>query len=164
MKTVTDITVAGLATSDAGLLTVTEIAKDRAVLNFPGGHIERGEAPEQTVVREVREETGFVFAPDFLLGCYAWIDPVRHKRHLRLVYVGSVDHDIPATRVDDPNILRAEWLSAPQLRSRAQEHRYPIVGRALADFEAGVRLEGKSKLAKNEPLTIAEVESIVEHL
>lgn len=31
----------------------------RVFWNFPGGHIEQNETPEQACIREVREETGY---------------------------------------------------------------------------------------------------------
>jgi 8-oxo-dGTP pyrophosphatase MutT (NUDIX family) len=36
------------------------------MLKFPGGRKRNGEAPEETAIREVREETGLVLSPDGL--------------------------------------------------------------------------------------------------
>lgn len=41
---------------------------DRFVLEFPAGLVDRGEEPEETAVRELREETGF-------RGTITWISP-----------------------------------------------------------------------------------------
>jgi ADP-ribose pyrophosphatase YjhB (NUDIX family) len=48
---------------------------DNALWSIPGGQMEVGETISQTVVREVREETGLEVAPDRLVGIYT--DP-RH--------------------------------------------------------------------------------------
>lgn len=45
---------------------------------LPGGGMDLGETPEQTVVREVAEETGYAVRPDGLLGVRNhWIEPGR---------------------------------------------------------------------------------------
>lgn len=41
---------------------------DRGEWELPGGRVERGEQPEEAVVREVAEETGLEVAPTALLG------------------------------------------------------------------------------------------------
>lgn len=47
---------------------------DRAIWIAPGGGIEAGEEPEECLVREVREETGFVLTK--------WSGPVWKRRHV----------------------------------------------------------------------------------
>jgi 8-oxo-dGTP pyrophosphatase MutT (NUDIX family) len=37
---------------------VHQVKHGRQFWNFPGGHIEEGEAPDQTCIREILEETG----------------------------------------------------------------------------------------------------------
>jgi 8-oxo-dGTP pyrophosphatase MutT (NUDIX family) len=39
-------------------LMVHQVKHGRQFWNFPGGHIEEGEAPDQTCIREILEETG----------------------------------------------------------------------------------------------------------
>jgi 8-oxo-dGTP diphosphatase len=41
------------------ILMVKQQKHGRIFWNFPGGHIEEGETPEEACIREVKEETGF---------------------------------------------------------------------------------------------------------
>lgn len=55
---------------------------------FPGGKIEFGEKPVQTVVRETREEVGLQVAAVRLLNNYSWFHPDRsHVQVFLLAYI-----------------------------------------------------------------------------
>ena len=138
MQTETDITVAAVIEHRRRFLMVREWAGGRIVLNNPGGHIEAGESPEQAVVREVREETGYGFVPSHLLGVYLWREPGSRRQALRIVYSGHCD---PADHraVNDTNIVRAEWLTLAEIDAAADQHRYPFVKRCCDDYLDGRR-------------------------
>ncbi|MEM8982908.1 MAG: NUDIX domain-containing protein [Pseudomonadota bacterium] len=135
-----DVTVAGLIEHNQRILIVRERSASRIVVNLPGGHIERGESPEQAVVREVCEETGHRFEPTHLLGCYLWERPADQRRYLRIVYTGHCPTAVgePAL-VADPNIISNDWLTARELCALRSQHRYPIVQRSISDYVAGIR-------------------------
>ncbi len=44
---------------------------DHGKWHFPAGWLELGENPFEAVVREVKEETGYVFVPTDILGLYS---------------------------------------------------------------------------------------------
>lgn len=66
---------------DGEILLARWVAKDgRKRWTLPGGGMDHGEEPVETVVREVEEETGYVAEPTVLLG----IDSIRRDRLRRL--------------------------------------------------------------------------------
>ncbi len=56
--------------------------------NQPAGWIDVGENPVDAVIREVKEETGFDFVPEKILGIYSLV------KHHMAAYVGSPTHGI----------------------------------------------------------------------
>jgi 8-oxo-dGTP pyrophosphatase MutT (NUDIX family) len=60
-KTVEEVSAGGIVRrGDELLLVKVENLKGQVVWTFPKGHIEKGETLEQTAVREVQEETGWL--------------------------------------------------------------------------------------------------------
>lgn len=157
----TDITVAGLVVHAGRALIVRERARGRVVVNLPGGHIEARESPEEALVREVLEETGQVFIPEYLLGCYLWHDAARKRRYLRIVYAGQVDTSRPPAAIDDVNVVESTWESVVELLENPEEHRYPIVHESLRDFQLGRRMP-QGPLGSEMPLA-QQLEAVVTH-
>jgi 8-oxo-dGTP diphosphatase len=62
----------------------------RAEPTLPGGHLAWRETPEQAVVREVREETGYHIAIECLVGIYAGKEWAGEAGVVRIVYAGKV--------------------------------------------------------------------------
>ncbi len=79
---------------------------------LPKGHIEEGETPEQTAVREVEEETGVtgrVLAP--LPGVEYWfVDHQKKRIHKTVDYflLGFVKGDV--ANFDPEEVSGAEWM------------------------------------------------------
>lgn len=155
----TDITVAGLVVQAGRALIVRERARGRIVLNLPGGHLEARESPEDALAREVMEETGHVFAPDYLLGCYLWHDLDRQRRYLRIVYAGQIDTSLPTAAIHDDNVVESGWESVAELLEKPEEHRYPIVSQSLLDFQSGLRMS-EDPLGSEMPLA-QQLEAVV---
>jgi 8-oxo-dGTP pyrophosphatase MutT (NUDIX family) len=134
-----DITVAAV-TEDAGqFLVVEERINHRLVFNQPAGHVEDGETIVEALVREVREETAWVFLPEAFLGVYLWRSPASGRATLRFAFCGAVaDHDPSQTL--DRGIVRTHWLSRVQLIERQSRLRSPLVLRCIDDYLSGRRL------------------------
>jgi 8-oxo-dGTP pyrophosphatase MutT (NUDIX family) len=134
-----DITVAAVTESDGRFLVVEERINHRLVFNQPAGHVESGESIIAALVREVREETAWVFIPEAFLGVYLWRSPTSGRSMLRFAFCGAVtDHDVAQPL--DRGIVRTHWLSVAELTEREPRLRSPLVLRCVNDYLSGRRL------------------------
>jgi 8-oxo-dGTP pyrophosphatase MutT (NUDIX family) len=136
------VTVAAIIEREGRYLLVEEHTPEGLKLNNPAGHLERGETPEQAVVREALEETGRDFVPEAIVGLYM----ARFERpatgedvtYLRVAFCGSVGEAIAARALDAP-IVRTLWLTAEEIRAETPRHRSPLLMRCIDDHAAGRR-------------------------
>ncbi len=66
------------------VLVQNRVSKGWPGLTFPGGHVEKGEAFADSVVREVYEETGLRIRKPALCGVKQWIE--ENRRYMVLCY------------------------------------------------------------------------------
>ncbi|HEX9627083.1 MAG TPA: NUDIX hydrolase [Acidiferrobacterales bacterium] len=132
------VTVAAVVERDGRFLLVEEEADGEIVINQPAGHLEERERLRDAVVRETLEETGWHFAPEFLLGVYRWSSPRNGITYLRFAFGGRLTGR-ESGRALDTGILRVLWLTPAELDARAAEHRSPQVRRCVDDYLAGAR-------------------------
>jgi 8-oxo-dGTP diphosphatase len=84
---------------------------------FPGGKIEYGETPEETVIRECQEEIGCVVTPERLVPLVwsnVWKDVESLPHVIVLSYVCRITSGKP-TLTDDKSVGAIEWFSKEQL-------------------------------------------------
>lgn len=133
-----EVTVAALVARDGQFLMIEERIGQRIVLNQPAGHVEDRETLLQAVIRETREESAWLFAPEALVGTYLWRNPRTGISTLRFAFCGPVS-DHRAEQPLDQGILRALWMTPEQIASRSGALRSPVVQRCIDDYLAGQR-------------------------
>lgn len=132
------VTVAAVVESGKRFLLVQERISDKTVYNQPAGHLEDGESLVAAVVRETREETGWHFEPEAIIGLYRWQHPGKAKTYLRFAFAGrGVSHD--EEHPLDPEIEKVLWMSVAELRRQSGRLRSPMVLRTVEDYLAGNR-------------------------
>lgn len=134
----TEITVAAVTETNGRFLVVEERIDRRLVINQPAGHVEPGETLLQAVIREVREETAWLFTASELLGVYLWRHPGTGRTTKRFAFTGSVSDHRANQRLDD-GIVGTHWLSRADLKGREPQLRSPLVLRCVEDYLAGRR-------------------------
>ena len=134
-----EITVAAVTETEGRFLVVEERISRRLVINQPAGHVEPGETLLEAIVREVREETAWLFTAAELLGVYLWRHPGTGRTTKRFAFTGAVtDHrdDQPLDR----GIITTHWLTRAELKGREPQLRSPLVLRCVDDYLGGRRL------------------------
>lgn len=91
---------------------------------LPGGHLSWRESPTDAVVREVREETGYLIRPEKLLGVYTGQQLVGEEGIVRLVYESTVaggaltsSHEGEAIWIPVKELAGSDTRDAPIVRS-----------------------------------------------
>ncbi len=132
------VTVAAVAEDNGRFLLVEECVDGRIRFNQPAGHLEDGESLLEAVRRECREETGWAFSPEHLLGVYRWRNTLNGKTFLRFTFSGTCTDHRPGQALDE-GILAAHWLTPDEVRHRSASLRSPLVLRSIEDALAGRR-------------------------
>ena len=132
------VTVAAVIERDGKFLLVEEETDSGIRYNQPAGHLECREALTDAVVREVLEETGCTFVPQYLIGVYNWRNEAKDLTYLRFAFGGEVAaHD--AQRQLDAGIIAAHWLSLDEIQAVQARLRSPMVMRCMNDYLSGQR-------------------------
>lgn len=129
-------TVAGIITHQDKFLIVEEIDEGNIVYNQPAGHVEADENIIDAFKREVLEETGLMVKPDYISGIYYHYREDLKLHFLRFCFVVVLD-DFANTQPQDPDILRAIWLTKEELLAKGKQIRSPLVIECLEDYLNG---------------------------
>ena len=78
-----------LRRADGKVLVQNRVDPNWGGLTFPGGHIEPGESLVDSVVREMREETGLTVKNPRLIGSKSWMQKDGSGRYLVLLYTAT---------------------------------------------------------------------------
>ncbi len=129
-----DVTVAAVLETEGRFLLVEEITQQGLRFNQPAGHLEESESLLDASVRETLEESGYIYAPQAVLGIYQWKSP--EKTFLRFAFTGTIISHDPDRRLDE-GIIRAIWLTPEEIREKPC--RSPMVLQCVEDYLADRR-------------------------
>lgn len=129
-------TVAAIIEREQQFLMVEELINGNKVYNQPAGHLDPGESLLEASIRETREETAWMFKPEYISGIYQWPQPDKQRTFLRFTFAGSCDDHRPEQKLDT-GIIRALWMSRDELVKHPEKLRSPMVLNCIDDYLAG---------------------------
>lgn len=71
---------------DGSFLVIERKKQDWPGINFPGGHVEDEESIPESVIREMKEETGYDLHSVEECGYFEWNVPKEEVRHLSILF------------------------------------------------------------------------------
>ena len=71
---------------DGTFLVIDRKKQDWPGINFPGGHVEDEESIPESVIREMKEETGYDLHSVEECGYFEWNVPKENVRHLAILF------------------------------------------------------------------------------
>lgn len=133
------VTVAAVIENQGQFLMVEEETDDGVRYNQPAGHLECFESLTEACVREVLEETGYDFTPQYLVGVYNWHHPIKDITYLRFTFGGALGTCDPERELDT-GIIAARWMSETEIRALKERHRSPMIMKCVEDWLSGRRI------------------------
>lgn len=87
------------------------------LLSLPGGGIDPGETPEEAVIREIAEETGFQARVEQLIGVYyRYKKPLETGQNVGFVYACSIQDGELTTSEQHPEVV---WRTGAEIKQLA---------------------------------------------
>ncbi len=109
--------VVGALIERGGKILLVKETKEptRGKWSHPAGWLEVGENPIDAVKREVKEESGFDFEPENILGVYSLLkseaDIIHHS--IKLIYIGTISDKEVAELADD--VSETNWFTPDEI-------------------------------------------------
>ena len=100
---------------DGSFLVIDRKKQDWPGINFPGGHVEDEESIPESVIREMKEETGYDLHSVEECGYFEWNVPKENVRHLAILFRSKdFSGDIHPSR--EGEVL---WMKEEDLKGKA---------------------------------------------
>ncbi len=100
------------------LIKEADAGVDTGKWNQPAGWIEVGEDPLESVVREVKEETGYDFVPTNILGIYSLFRKELSKHGIKIIYIGTIGETQAALAEDSSE---TKWFTPHEIYAMGPE-------------------------------------------
>lgn len=100
-------TICFITCGDRLLLVNRQFTPNLGLWNGVGGKLEPGESPQESVIREVAEETGILLTAPRFAGVVTWGDRYNDTRGGMYVFLAEVDQAVPAGPVETPEGILA---------------------------------------------------------
>lgn len=97
------------------LLVLRQHEPFKGTWTLPGGHIDEGESDVKAVKREVKEETGLDFIPEYFGSYEESFDEMRYFAYVSIFY-GKFRGVINKKKVDKNEIIDIAWYRPDQLK------------------------------------------------
>lgn len=123
-----DVVVNGIVTrSGQVLIGKKEKVEGHSVsgqFHFPGGHLDRGEQPEETVEREIKEETDLDVEVHQLIDVYTGNEEENTEDMLRIIFHCEAGNGSEAAGDD---LVDLKWVSPENLNRELGEHETEVI-------------------------------------
>lgn len=102
-----------LRREDGSVLVQNRRDPDWGGLTFPGGHVEPGESLVDSVIREMKEETGLTIRNPRLIGTKSWMQKGSNERYLVLLYTAT-DYEGELHSSEEGDV---RWMTIDEMRA-----------------------------------------------
>ncbi|MCO7222770.1 NUDIX hydrolase [Pleionea sp. CnH1-48] len=151
------VTVAAVIERDGKYLLVEEkSSRGDIVYNQPAGHVDPNESIIDAVIREVHEETGLSFTPEYLIGNYFLSPATNGKHYLRFCFYGTTPDQQEPSPIDS-DILATHWKTIEDICALGRSLRSALVLQCLDDYLCGKRYSLDQFHFCSDELNLAEV-------
>ncbi len=102
--------------SGTKVLVEEKVGKDAGGIIFPGGHVEEGEPVTDSVIREMREETGLTIEKPKLCGVKEWINSDGSRYVVFLFTADRFTGELQSSEegkvfwLERDEVLRSNWI------------------------------------------------------
>ena len=132
------VTVAAVIEQDQRFLVVEEETANGLQLNQPAGHLEQGEDLIAAVKREVQEETGWQFEPEYVVSIQLWRKNPDFPSFVRVCFSGRCHSHNPIQQLDE-GIVATHWLTRAEIEAEQHRLRSPLVLISIDEYLCGQR-------------------------